>query len=185
MTAKFINCSVNSGKLASFWFDNWILLGSLINHIGRAGPRNFRLHANATISEACDRSGWRLPSPRSDSALALHVHLTTITPPSFSISEDSYIWCIEQTKLPNYSSCKTWDVLRPRSIFKAWSSSVWFKKATPKNAFLLWTAQLNRLSTRARLGSWGLLAPSHYCLCSAYEETREHLMLSCAFSKDI
>lgn len=49
----------------------------------------------------------------------------------------------------------------------------------------MWIAQLDRLPTRVRLASWGMHVPTTCCLCSRFDETREHLFLHCEYSRDI
>lgn len=58
--------------------------------------------------------------------------------------------------------------------------SDWYKGA--KHAFNMWVTNINRLSTRQRLVAWGVTSCSDCCLCSSLPETRDHLMLSCAFT---
>ncbi|XP_048594252.1 uncharacterized protein LOC125577188 [Brassica napus] len=49
----------------------------------------------------------------------------------------------------------------------------------------MWVANLDRLPTRVRLASWGLQIPTTCCLCSSEPETRDHLMLTCQFSREV
>lgn len=98
---------------------------------------------------------------------------------------DLYSWVVGDHRSHKFSTAKTWDFLRPRNSPKEWTSSVWFKGATPRNAFTMWVAQLDRLPTRTRLVAWGLPISSACCLCSEYEESRDHLLLRCGFSEQI
>ncbi|KAL1191306.1 hypothetical protein V5N11_008307 [Cardamine amara subsp. amara] len=84
--------------------------------------------------------------------------------------------------MPSFSSSKTWECLRPHESSKDWFSAVWFKGAIPKHAFLMWISTLDRLPTRTRLASWGMQIPSTCCLCSVFDETRDHLLLRCEVS---
>lgn len=49
----------------------------------------------------------------------------------------------------------------------------------------MWVTNLDRLPTRARLASWEIHVSSNCCLCSEYEETRDHFLLRCGFSSQI
>lgn len=49
----------------------------------------------------------------------------------------------------------------------------------------MWVANLNRLPTKARLASWGLTVQKTCCLCNSFDEDRDHLFLSCAYSISI
>lgn len=112
LAERFITCTVGSGKEASFWFDNWTPLGPLIKHIGDHGPRDCRIPLDARVADACDHSGWKLPAPRSDAVLNLHIYLISISLPSRSQSEDCYHWFVDGTKLQSFSSPHTWNALR-------------------------------------------------------------------------
>lgn len=81
---------------------------------------------------------------------------------------------MDEVNCRGYNSSKTWDAVSPRAEKKSWSSSVWFKGSIPKHAFNMWVAQLNRLPTRARLASWGILNNTDCCLCGREDETRDH-----------
>ncbi|CAA7048764.1 unnamed protein product [Microthlaspi erraticum] len=185
LAENFIKCRVGNGRTASFWFDTWSPIGPLIKALGHDGPRNLRLPLNALVAEACDTQGWTLPSPRSDVALDLHAFLTTISVPNTSLVPDTYDWVVNGVNCRGYSSKITWDFIKPRENEKDWYKSIWFKGSTPKLSFFMWVAQLNRLPTRMRLASWGLNVPTTCCFCSTENETRDHLLLRCDFSKEL
>ncbi|KAG7541738.1 Reverse transcriptase zinc-binding domain [Arabidopsis thaliana x Arabidopsis arenosa] len=182
LAEPFVKCDVGNGIKASFWFDNWLSLGPLIKFIGDDGPRDLRVPIHANVASACDAHGWNLAAPRTANALALHRHLSTVRLPLNQPEEDTYSWVIHGKAYHYFSTSKSWEVLRPRETIKDWTSSVWFKGATPKHAFTMWVSHLNRLPTRDRLLSWGLQIPQHCCLCSDYVESRDHLLLTCSFS---
>ena len=62
---------------------------------------------------------------------------------------------------------------------------VWFKGHVPKLAFNMWIANADRLPTRARLASWGIQISTSCCLCSHDVETRDHLLLTCSYSREV
>ncbi|XP_018453481.1 uncharacterized protein LOC108824553 [Raphanus sativus] len=84
-----------------------------------------------------------------------------------------------------YKSATTWDILRPRQDTKSWVDVVWFKGAIPKLSFHMWIANYDRLPTRTRLAAWGLPITTQCPFCSNFDETRDHLLLSCEYSKAI
>lgn len=49
----------------------------------------------------------------------------------------------------------------------------------------MWIANYNRLSTRSIMVSWGIPVPKECCLCSRYEKTRDHLLLTCDYSFEL
>lgn len=114
LAEKFLRSRVGNGKMTSFWHDIWTPLGSLIKLMGAQGPSITRIPLSAKVADACDEAGWLLSDPRSDSALSLHAHLTTISLPSLTHNEDSYCWMVNGVECRGFSSSQTWDVLRPR-----------------------------------------------------------------------
>lgn len=112
----------------------------------------------------------------------IYTFLTTINLPTESLETDSYDWSIDGKIVDGFSSKGTWSVLGPRENDVDWYSSVWFKGATPRHAFNMWTANLDRLPTKARLSRWGMNIDNTYGLCSLHQETRDHLFLSCDFA---
>ncbi|XP_023641303.1 uncharacterized protein LOC111831895 [Capsella rubella] len=179
---RFLKSKIGNGHNAFFWFDCWTPFGPLIKFLGNTGPRSLRLPLDAKVSDACSEVGWLLPSPRSDNALLLHSHLTTIRLPSQASHADCFFWEVNGTKCSGFSSSSTWDALRPREETKRWTKSVWFKGAVPKMAFNMWVTCWNRLPTRQRLHAWGVIPTDECCLCSKEPESRDHLLISCDFA---
>lgn len=175
----FIECNIGNGKDASFWFDNWTPFGPLIKFIGSNGPRDLRVALNAKVSDASNSIGWTIADPRSDQALCLHIHLTSISLPSDAQGRDTYAWVVDNKNCNGFSSSITWEVLRPKADVVDWGGTVWFKGATPKHAFNMWIANLNRLPTKSRLARWGMNINTTCDFCSLEPETRDHLFLSC------
>ncbi|XP_023636105.1 uncharacterized protein LOC111830004 [Capsella rubella] len=185
LAEKFIKCNIGNGAAAWFWFDNWTPLGPLIKFMGEGGPRALSIPIEAKISSVYDLQEWKLQPPRSDKALALHVHLSTLTPPNTLDRDDCYAWEIGGKNCGGYNAGRTWEVLRPRSTIKSWASTIWFKGSTPRHAFNMWIVNLDRLPTKCRLASWGMQVSTHCCLCSSSSETRAHLFIDCTYTKVI
>ena len=59
------------------------------------------------------------------------------------------------------------------------------KGVIPKLSFTMWTANYDRLPTRARLAAWGMAISPLCPFCSNYEESRDHLFLGCEYSKEV
>ncbi|XP_023643349.1 uncharacterized protein LOC111831937 [Capsella rubella] len=103
--------------------------------------------------------------------------------PNSAQEDDTFVWTVEGQPCGEFSASKTWEALRPKESEKEWADLVWFKGSTPKQAFHMWLANLDRLPTRSRLASWGMNIPITCCLCGVSEETRDHLFLHCQFSQ--
>lgn len=166
LISRFITSDVRTGCSISFLYDNWSPLGPLIKVLGTNGPRNLRTPIEATVSQACDERGWRLPHPRSDMEVLLHSFLTTFPSPTLDRGPDAFNRSTNGVSCCNFSSSKTWEVIRPRAPIQDIAKHIWFSGATPKHAFHLWVTNLNRFPTRSRLASWGLHIDTACCICS-------------------
>ncbi|XP_023633811.1 uncharacterized protein LOC111829304 [Capsella rubella] len=182
---RFIKCQVGNGSVGWFWFDSWTSLGPLIKLFGETGPTSLRVPVHAKISDAFDSQGWKLRRPRSDKDLALQVYLSTIPLPTDSDDDDWFDWVIDGISYDGYNAGKTWEAIRHKSPVKDWASSIWFKGSTPRHAFNMWLANLDRLPTMSRLASWGLPVSPTCCLCSSSEETRLHLFIECSYTREV
>ncbi|CAL9232551.1 unnamed protein product, partial [Arabidopsis halleri] len=126
VAAQFLKVVAGNGSSASFWFDTLSPFGPLINYIGADGPRQLRVPLKAKVKDACNSTGWTLPSPRSEAELNLHTHLTTIEIPSSSATKDEFCWVVDKVKCNGFSSSQYWNVLRRRKEETTWHDIVCF-----------------------------------------------------------
>lgn len=175
LAIQFCRTKLGNGNSTSFWFDPWTPLGQLITYTGQSGPRALRVRMNAAVVDATAGSVWTLPHPRSQREVNLHAYLSTINLPLSADVDDIYEWIAGDSPLRVFRSSTTWEVLRPRQAIKPWVDVVWFKGAIPKLSFTMWTANYDRLPTRARLAAWGMAISPLCPFCSNYEESRDHL----------
>ncbi|XP_033134016.1 uncharacterized protein LOC117127540 [Brassica rapa] len=185
IASNFLKANLGNGQKISFWWDIWTPLGRLIELFGDSGPRELCIPLYASVADTCDENGWRLRGARSLAAESLQIYLTGIILPSLSQDDDVFHWVIDGDAMPRYSASRTWEELRNRAPLVSWSTSVWFKMATPRHAFLMWIAHNDRMPTRVRLSSWGLGTSTSCCLCDSALETRDHLLLGCEISEQI
>ncbi|XP_013673846.1 uncharacterized protein LOC106378231 [Brassica napus] len=148
LAEQFLKCRINDGVDSRFWFDIWTPFRQLIKYLGDSGPRDIRLPLSASVKDATNKTGWTLPQPRSDNAMVLHIHLTTVQLPLQQSILDSFHWIVQAKDCKGFSSSKTWEAVRPRAEEKVWAKSVWFTGAIPRHAFNTWLANLNRLPTK-------------------------------------
>ena len=185
LALQFCKSKLGNGKAASFWFDVWTPFGQLIEYIGPAGPRALRIRKEAVIADAIRDDAWKLPHPRAQREVDLHAYLTTITLPLAPDKIDDYEWIAADCPSRSFRSSSTWEMLRPKEQTKDWVDIVWFKGGIPKHAFTMWVANYDRLPTQARLAAWGLPIAPACPFCTRYDETRDHLMLTCAYSYEV
>lgn len=81
---------------------------------------------------------------------------------------------------PSFSTRHTWEQLRTHHPQIDWSAVVWSRQRIPLCSFIIWLAVRDRLSTGARMRSWGLTQPC--VLCGERDETRDHLFFACPVS---
>lgn len=182
LAEQFLKCRINDGVDSRFQYDIWTPFGQLIKYHGESGPRDTRLPLSASVKDATNDTCWSLPQPRSDNALALHIHLTTVHLPLQQSTPDSFHWVVQAKDCKGFSSSKTWEAVRPRAEEKVWVKSVWFSGAVPRQTFNIWLANLNRIPTKVRLASWGLNIQTTCCFCSNQDESRDHLFLNCTYT---
>jgi hypothetical protein len=57
----------------------------------------------------------------------------------------------------------------------SWYSLIWHHHAIPKQAFILWLAVNNRLTTGDRLLAWGFKGDTSCVFCRGMTECRDHI----------
>ncbi|KAL9665317.1 hypothetical protein QQ045_020734 [Rhodiola kirilowii] len=79
----------------------------------------------------------------------------------------------------------TYMTLKSRVEDVDWHSLVWNRFNTPTASNYTFLAAHDRLLTRARLRSCGMVTPPECALCSEAKETRDHLFFCCRISRNI
>ncbi|XP_013601198.1 PREDICTED: uncharacterized protein LOC106308597 [Brassica oleracea var. oleracea] len=185
LAAQFIRTRVGSGSATSFWWDHWTPLGPLIRVLGQTGPRDLMIPLSARVCDACNDTGWLLRGARSDAALELQTHLTTIHLPMRNSPPDLVYWYINNESLEAFSASRVWDAIRHREPPHQWTASVWFNGRVPRHAFNFWIAYHDRLPTKSRLAAWAINISTACILCNSAMEDRDHLFLRCPTSEVI
>ncbi|XP_075074937.1 uncharacterized protein LOC142162550 [Nicotiana tabacum] len=67
----------------------------------------------------------------------------------------------------------------------AWKSMMFKNKARPKAIFTMWLQLQGKLLTVDRLIKWGVNVDPSCSLCQLNDETRDHLFVSCSFTKTV
>lgn len=148
LAERFLKSNVENGLNTHFWHDNWTPLGPLIKLLGEEGPRALFIPLSAKVVDVYTSEGWRLPMHRSEGAMSLHIHLTTVPLLLLASGMNSYCWECDNNSNLVFSTARTWKALRPRQLEKDWYDLIRFKGNFPKHAFNMWVSHLNRLSTR-------------------------------------
>ncbi|KAF8083102.1 hypothetical protein N665_0792s0030, partial [Sinapis alba] len=154
LALRFCKGVLNSGLKISFWYDVWTPLGQLLQYFGPTGPIALRIPLLASVADACSLTGWRLPSPQSQEALTLQIHLTTIPLPSLTLNDDFYEWRVEDSTVTTFSSATTWQALRPREEEKHWVDCLALGNLNPPvQLFRDWNELLSWIRISSNLSS--------------------------------
>ena len=84
-----------------------------------------------------------------------------------------------------FSVRSAWDALRVRRNRVSWYRIVWFPKAIPRHAFMLWLTIQGGLYTQDRLMALGISGCSMCVLCGHSGEDKDHLFFKCSFASQI
>ncbi|XP_024011316.1 uncharacterized protein LOC112086579 [Eutrema salsugineum] len=180
-TSPFIQGIVRNGQTISFWHENWLSLGKLIDIIGDAGPRLLVIPLNATVSDASTPTGWRIRRTRMRHLDTVLEHIRAHPIPNAANGPDFYLWRIEAGSYKDrISSPHTWNQLRIHHPPVQWWRLLWFNHGIPRCRFITWLAIRNRLSTGVRMRRWG--ADQACVLCGERDESRDHLFFACPYS---
>ncbi|XP_039024717.1 uncharacterized protein LOC120157747 [Hibiscus syriacus] len=78
-----------------------------------------------------------------------------------------------------------WENIRQRRENVDWHRLIWFPAHVPKFSVVAWMVMLDRLTTKDRLGRFGIVTDNLCGLCGASQETRNHLFLECSYSCEV
>ncbi|CAA7030815.1 unnamed protein product [Microthlaspi erraticum] len=186
LARNLFTSSVGDGTMINLWYDNWCVHGPLIHFVGENGPRLMGIPVQASLTQAYYSHDWNARSRTRNLKIAvLRSLLQTMQPPSPANGADTFLWGPPDQKSTNFSTKKTWDILRPRQTEKRWFKAVWFKKNVPKHAFNFWATNLDRLPLNVRLAKWGLNVNPVCTICHLHDENRDHRFLHCEFSSQV
>lgn len=177
----YIRHEVKDGRSVSFWFDNWLGVGKLLDVTGELGTRYLGVARQATVADVATESGWRIRSRGCRNFPDIYGKINAFSLPSPLAGTYKVLWRHNQDEFKeSFHSASTWNQLRSKRELVAWRKLVWFSQAVPRHSFMVWLTLRNRLSTGDRLRSWGI---TQICmLCGEPNETREHLYFACPYS---
>ncbi|GJX74058.1 reverse transcriptase zinc-binding domain-containing protein [Tanacetum coccineum] len=97
---------------------------------------------------------------------------------------DKLVWRSKKGKECNFTVRQAYEDLRSHSEDVQWGNLVWFSQNIPKNAFILWMAIQNKLSTQDKIKSWGSLDIMMCPLCKQDMDSHRHLFFKCGYAED-
>jgi hypothetical protein len=182
-------CSiVGDGVGTLFWTDRWLhgqciseIAPSLLNRVP------IRVRKRKTVQQALRDNSWvgdisgSLPAEVIVDFLIIwdltqDIHLQPGVP-------DAFRW------LPGasgeYSAKTAYQRFLAGSMEFEPGKRIWKSWAPPKCKFFIWLASLNRCWTADRLAHRGLDHPVKCVLCDQQQETIQHILVSCVFSRNL
>lgn len=176
---RWIKILPGNGRDTRFWSDNWSPFGNLRLFLGLPVSSNIGIQHSATLHDVYRNDRWRLPQPRSESQLSLHVYLSTVT---LTEESDVYEWSPQGSPLTSYSTGMVYDLIKTHQPQVPWSAVVWYPRGIPRHNFLTWFTVLNRCPTKDRMVGWGIKIDTTCILCKAPMETKDHLYYEYPYS---
>ncbi|XP_021995933.1 uncharacterized protein LOC110893121 [Helianthus annuus] len=185
-----ITSVVGNGQNTYFWLDTWTELGPFYLLF----PDLFKMevHKDCLVAERWTTSSagpafnwaWVVTDLGQVAEDQLQQMLVVLNNRSRSMAPDSWIWQHEANGSFSVASIKRvlGSVGRTRTdkVFE-WNS--WVPK---KIGIVAWRAEMERLPTKCALARRNVAVPDRWCvLCGEYEETCDHLFVSCHYSQSI
>ncbi|XP_013632770.1 PREDICTED: uncharacterized protein LOC106338301 [Brassica oleracea var. oleracea] len=182
---RFYKREVGNGRNTSFWYDNWSSKGTLIEILGEGGVIDLGISKDATVEEAVIRVRRRRRRYRTVLLNAIDTELLTLEEKLSESGVDGSLWRGKSGFKRRFSTKETWLLVRETHAQNYWAKGVWFSKATPKFAFMIWLAMLDRLSTMDRVARWSQGVDVTCVLCRRDAESRDHLFFYCSYTSQI
>ena len=161
------------GKDTSLWYEPWLKEGRLVELVDHDTPQitgSQKWKVNSIILNG----HWNLSIP------VLGQVWSSITDIQITQGIYTWIWTAESSAIFSFSSA--WDHVRQFGELFALHDMVWFPHSNPMMSSCLLKGILDKLPTRSRLYSFGILNSDSCVLCNSDSETRDHLFFACPYS---
>lgn len=166
MAHTLTKVEVGSGASVSFWFDNWSLLGRLIDLTGTRGCIDLGIQIGDTVEMAVQK--YRSRRHRVDILIQIEGEIMKLRAQSLSTVGDICLWKGSNDEFtPVFSTKHTWNSTREVSPKVPWFQGVGFSAATPKYSVLVWIAVRDRLATGDMMKRWNAQVDDSCVLCNA------------------
>lgn len=180
---SFYRKEVGNGRHTSFWYDNWSPRGVLSEILGDRGIIDMGIRREATVEAII--SNRRRRRHRSEMLNDIKVELNNMKEQYCENMQDASLWKRETGFKQEFSTQKTWKILRGNKPQCGWAKGVWFSQATPKYSFMVWLATLDRMATMDRVSRWSNRVDTVCVLCKNAPESKNHLFFECSFSSQV
>ncbi|XP_024011306.1 uncharacterized protein LOC112086570 [Eutrema salsugineum] len=170
LARDFHRVEVKSGSNTSFWYDHWSSQGRLIESLGVRGCIDLGIPLESTLEDAF--LTHRRRRHRHTLLNRVEDEIENAKTNAAAGVEDVAKWmCRPGVYKDRFKSKETWMIIREHHLRCDWSDTVWFKYATPKYSFLLWTAMHDRLATGDRIRDHSIDKTSLFILRYVFQAT--------------
>ncbi|KAI8554329.1 hypothetical protein RHMOL_Rhmol05G0090100 [Rhododendron molle] len=140
----------------------WHPLGPLYKKYGEQVCANIGRSLHARVSSISRKGAWFWPRERNTYIQEIKLNTPLDLLPDIS-KEDSVIWTPSLNG--NYSLKSAWNAIRVSHGIQDWCKVVWFPKAVPRWAFILWMAMQCKLASKDILLGWSVVDNANCVLC--------------------
>ena len=165
----------------SFWYDPWFQGHNVKDVFPNLHIPDTEIPKWATVSDVWRQGRWCFPDSIDEETKVAWEEIKKLSPRA--LDSDSIWWKHSRTGV--YSVKSAWDVIRPRNPQVPWYKLVWGLKHISKCSFILWLALHNKLATKLRLLSWGMVNDANCIFCHSASESIDHLYFACPFTNAI
>jgi len=182
-----VRVELGSGDLARFWTDNWLPCGPIC----LAAPDLFsavgRRRRGRSVREALMARRWTrdITGATTAAVIADYLMLWDVLQgvqlqPGI---DDRFIW--KWSANGTYDAASAYRAFFHGTTGLAGAREVWRVCCPPKVKFFFWLALRKRLWTAERRWRHGLQQHADCLLCGQEDETCDHLLVACVFSREI
>lgn len=181
---SFYRNEVGNGPQTSLWFDKWSDRGVIYDLLGARSFIDMGIRREATVEKAVFSQRQRRRH-RLEILNDIEEELRNMRDNLSGDMDDVSQWRRESGYNLSFSTSKTWKLIRETKKKCVWARGVWFSQETPKYAFMVWLANLDRLSTMDIIARWNPGVDEICVLCKNACENRDHLFFECPYSVQI
>ena len=187
LALRFLKYNIGNGLNTSLWFDPWFHNVSLACSPNDHVLSLTALPSSATVNCLIDSGAWRLPTValrRRHISARFSFWIANFDFPVFNLAKSDFItW--DSVLLSKLTTHVVWSSIRLTGQPVVWDSAIWHRLHVPRFSHLSWLVCLGRISTKARLASFGLAIDTACLFCVGGIESSNHLFLHCAYSRFI
>jgi hypothetical protein len=137
----FLIFNVGNDSNIHLWGDNWHPFGALFNRFGFRVIYDSNSRLYAKLDTVLKQGNWCWRPACSEDLIAIQSRLMDV--PIGGIDEP--VWTLVKSGV--FTCVETWNQLRKKKVAVRWWPLVWHSFAISKQAFIIWLAIYNRLTT--------------------------------------